>query len=88
MAHHNNPDEAAGDYVEGFSRLPPVLQSAALNVVHAAQEMPDELVLAEKRRLEDFLGSATVLDEQARRFITACLHLLDAHYEAGRAWGP
>ena len=88
MTHHNDPDDEAEDFVPAFTNLPEVLQSAALNVVHAAQELPGDTVLAVKAHLEELVGSRGLLSDASAHFVAACLHVLDAHYEASHAHIP
>ena len=85
MTHHNDPEDEAEDYLAAFTNLPEVLQTAALNVVHAAQELPVDQVLGVKARLEQAAHRDGLLQGEAAHFVVACCHLLDAHYEATNA---
>ncbi|MGA4508153.1 hypothetical protein ACQB6R_03870 [Propionibacteriaceae bacterium G1746] len=88
MAHHNDREGGVNDFAAAFSTLPAELQSAAINVVHAAQELDDEVVQAMIRRLRAGIQPGGPFEGKLANFVAMCAQLLEAHYDTRRAVGP
>lgn len=86
MAHHNDHEDEAEDYLAAFADLPEVLQSAALKVIRAAQALPDEQAVAVRDQLDGLVQSS--FEGAGAQFVAAGVNVLEAHYDALRARTP
>lgn len=88
MAHHNDHEDEAADYLAAFAALPEVLQSAALNLVRAAQALPDEQAMDTRTRLDDLVRLEDAFTGAPGQFVTAAAMVLEAHHDKLRADNP
>lgn len=88
MAHHNDHEDEAEDYLVAFTSLPEVLQSAALKVVRAAQALHDEQAADTRDRLDALVQPGATFEGAPAQYVTATALLLEAHYDEWRADNP